>query len=293
MMLLPKFDYYEPQNMQEACRLIAKLKADAQIVAGGTDLLVNMKNKKISPKYLVSLAGIRGLTGIEQKKKVFSIGSHVIVSAIKESTDIKSYFPALNEAASVLGSPLVRNRATVGGNIVTARPAADLIPPLMAYEAKLVLASKGKERRMSLEDFLVGPGQTKIKPTEILTKILLTAPPSYTGGSYMKLMHRRSLEIAIVAVASRITLNKPDGVIKTAKIILSAVAPTAVHAISAEKVLIGEKPSEALFAKAAALAMKDCKPITDIRGGKEYRHAMVEVLTKRTLTAALKRAQGK
>ncbi len=293
MMLLPKFDYYEPQNMQEACRLMTKLKANAQIVAGGTDLLVNMKNKKVSPKYLVSLAGIRGLTGIEQKKKAFSIGSHVIVSVIRESADIKSHFPALNEAASVLGSPLVRNRATIGGNIVTARPAADLVPPLMAYEAKLILVSTGKERKMSLEEFLVGPGQTKIKPAEILAKILLTIPPPHTGSSYMKLMHRRSLEIAIVAVASRITLNKSDGFIKTAKIILSAVAPTAVHAVSAEKVLIGEKPSEMLFAKAAALAMKDCKPITDIRGGKEYRHAMVEVLTRRTLSAALKRAQGK
>ena len=292
-MLLPKFDYYEPQNMQEACKLIAKLKADAKIIAGGTDLLVNMKNKKVSPKFLVSLAGISGLTDIEEKKKTFSIGSHAIVASLKESKVITSSFPALAEAAAVLGSPLVRNRATIGGNIVTARPAADLVPALMVYDAKLVLASKDKKRETSLEDFLVGPGETKIKPAEILTKIVLAAPPPHTGSSYIKLMHRRSLEIAIVAVASRITLDKKDGIIKTANIILSAVAPTAVHAVSAEKILIGQKPSEALFAQAAASAMKDCKPITDIRGGKAYRHAMVEVLTKRTLTAALKRAQGK
>ena len=292
-MLLPKFDYYEPQNMQEACKLIAKLKADAKIIAGGTDLLVNMKNKKLSPKCLVSLAGIPDLTGIEEKKKTFSIGSHAIIALLKESKAITLSFPALAEAASVLGSPLVRNRATVGGNIVTARPAADLVPPLIAYDAKLVLASKDKKREISLEDFMVGPGQTKIKPAEILTKIVLTIPPPNTGSSYIKLMHRRSLEIAIVAVVSRITLDKKDGIIKTAKIILSAVAPKAIHAVSAEKILIGEKPSEALFAQAAALAMKDCKPITDIRGGKVYRHAMVEVLTKRTLSAALKRAQGK
>ena len=292
-MLLPKFDYYEPQNMQEACKLIAKLKTDANIIAGGTDLLVNMKNKKVSPKCLVSLAGIPGLTDIEQKKKTFSIGSHAIIASLKESVSLKSSFPALAEAASVLGSPLIRNRATVGGNIVTARPAADLPPALMAYDAVLVLTGKDKKREMSLEDFLVGPGQTKIKPTEILTKIVLAVPPPHTGSSYIKLMHRRSLEIAIVAVASRITLDKPNGVIKTAKIILSAVAPKAVHAVSAEKMLVGEKPSEDLFAKAAASAMKDCKPITDIRGGKAYRHAMVETLTKRTLSAALKRAQGK
>ena len=175
-MLLPKFDYFEPQGMLEACKLIAKLKADAKIIAGGTDLLVNMKNKKVSPKFLVSLAGVPGLTGIEQKKGTFSIGSHAIIASLKESASLNSSFPALVEAASVLGSPLVRNRATIGGNIVTARPAADLPPALMAYDAMLVLTSKVKEREMSLEDFLIGPGQTKIKPTEILTKIVLRRP---------------------------------------------------------------------------------------------------------------------
>jgi CO/xanthine dehydrogenase FAD-binding subunit len=293
MHLLPKFDFYEPDSVAEACKVLADAKTEGRIIAGGTDIMVNMKKGLLSPKCLVSLAKISGLSSVEPITGGIVIGPNLIVAKLIEFDLMRKKFNLLSKAASVLGSPLIRNRATIGGNIVTARPAADLPPPLMAMGARVVLTKKGKERELPLDDFFVGPGQTKIKPGEILTKIIVDDPPPFTGWDYIKLMHRNALEIAIVAVAVRITLDSPDGNIKDARVILSAVAAKAIHAVSAEKILIGEKPTEKLFKQAAALASTDCTPITDIRGGAEYRCAMVETLTNRALSGAYLQIKGK
>jgi carbon-monoxide dehydrogenase medium subunit len=292
MLLLPKFEYYEPENMGAACMLLHQLKSDGKIIAGGTDVLVNLKDGKIHPGHLISVARIPGLSGIEKKGTKVLIGSHTLAAMIAESELIREQFPILARAAAKLGSPLIRNRATIGGNIVTARPAADLIPPLMALGATIELRSKEGTRKLHLEEFLVGPGQTTINPNEILTKIMIPIAKPCSGGDYIKLGHRKALEIAIVAVASAITLDKTSGTIKEARIILSAVAPKAIHALSAEKKLIGAKPSLELFESAAVQAMSDCSPISDIRGGSEYRQDMVKVLTERTLVNAFNAARG-
>lgn len=291
--MLPKFDYHEPDNMRSALELMSSLKSNAKIIAGGTDILVNMKKGVISPKYLVSLGKMKELFVLEQRKKGIAIGSHVIISELAESGLLWKNFSVIAKAASVLGSPLIRNRATIGGNIVTARPAADLPPALMAVGAKVELKGKKGRREVSLDEFFLGPGKTVIRADEILTKIIINELPPFTGGDYMKLGHRKALEIAIVAVAARVTLDKPQGIIKNVRIILSAVAPQAIHAVSAEKVLINEKPTEKLIERAATLAMQDCSPITDIRGGAEYRKEIVKVLTKRTLLNAVKAVNRK
>jgi carbon-monoxide dehydrogenase medium subunit len=293
MLLLPKFDYHEPESMKSAFALLSGLKANAKIIAGGTDVLVNMKKGLISPKYLISLAKMEELFVLEPRKKSTAIGSHVIVSELAESAFLWKNFPVIAKAASVLGSPLIRNRATIGGNIVTARPAADLPPALMAVGAKVELKSKKGRREVGIDEFFLGPGKTVIRPDEILTKIIVNELPPFTGGDYIKLGHRKALEIAIVAVASRITLDKPQGVIRNARIILSAVAPQAIHAVSAERILINEKPTEKLIERAATLAMQDCRPITDIRGGEEYRKEIVKVLVKRTLVNAVRAVNRK
>ncbi|HOV90806.1 MAG TPA: xanthine dehydrogenase family protein subunit M [Syntrophorhabdaceae bacterium] len=291
MLLLPRFDYEEPKDLHEACKIMAGLKDNGKILAGGTDLLVNMKKGLIFPKCLVSIGKIPGLSEIEPQNGSISIGSNLIVAKLTEFDLIKQRYSILYESAASLGSPLIRNRATIGGNIVTARPAADLPPSLIALSARIKLKNKKGERELKLEDFFKGPGETVIKKDEIMTSIIIDEPPPFSGGNYIKLGHRRALEIAIVAVASFITLDKPDGIIKDAKILLSAVAPTVIHAVSAEGALIGEKPTGKLIEKVASLASQECSPIDDIRGGAQYRCAMVEVLTKRTLTAALKQAK--
>lgn len=292
MLLLPKFDYDEPKSLQEAFRILAELKQDAKVIAGGTDLMVNMKKGIVAPRRLVSLRRIGALREIEMKKNSIVIGSHVTVRELASLPDIAERLTVLARAASSLGSPLIRNRATIGGNIVTARPAADLPPALMVLGAKVELKGKGKKRTVPLDAFFTGPGSTVIEADEVLTRIFISTAPPCTGADYVKLGHRAALEIAIAAVASRITLDKRDGSIKDARIVLGAVAPKAVHASSAERVLMGERPSDEIFAEAAKKAMDDASPIDDIRGGAAYRREMVRVLTKRTLHGALTAARA-
>ena len=292
MYLLPRFSYFEPRDGDEVCRLLSEMKEKATVLAGGTDVLVNMKRGDLKTANVVSILRIREIQGVEARKECFRLGATLLVVEISESAMLHQHLPALVKAARLVGSPLIQNRATIGGNIVRASPAADLPPPLMAYGARVVLTSVVGTREVSLDDFFVGLGETVIQPTEILSSIIVDKPPAHTGADYIKLGHRNAMECAITAVASRITLDKPDGVIKDARVVLSAVAPKTIHASAAEKILTGEKPSEELFVKAAALASKECSPIEDIRSGAEYRRSMARVLTKRTLLSAWHEARG-
>lgn len=285
-LLLPKFEYLEPRDLSEACTFMGEYGGNVKVIAGGTDILVNMKKGLLSPKYLLGVSRIDGMSEVGPQNGAISIGPSLIVAKLNEFELIRKKMPVLSRAASVLGSPLVRNRATLGGNIVTARPAADLPPALLVLGAKVTLRSVKGSRIVPLQDFFRGPGQTVMEPDEILTAVAVDEPPPFTGSEYLKLGHRNALEIAIVAVAVRITLDKPDGVIKEARIVLSAVAPTAIRAPKAEAALVGEKPSETVFVRAGEIAGTECSPITDIRGGAEYRCAMVETLTRRALSSA-------
>jgi len=291
-MLLPKFDFHEPATVAEACQIMAEYGAKAKVIAGGTDLMVNMKKKLVSPEQLVSVSRIEELKKLDSSGNMLKIGSCFTVADIAASEVIGKKWKALCAGAKALGSPLIRNLATIGGNLGSARPAADLPPSLMVYGAKVVLKKKSGERVISMDKFFRGPGLTEITPDEILTEIQIDAPPAYSGAGYINLGIRQAQDCNLVNVASFITLDGPGGAIKTARIVMGCVGPTHLRAPSAEKALVGEKPTDALFAKAGDAAMKDCSPINDFRGSAEYKKAMVGVLTKRTLGIAYKEAMG-
>jgi carbon-monoxide dehydrogenase medium subunit len=290
-MLLPKFEFHEPITLPEACEIMGELKDKGRPLAGGTDLLVNMKKKLIAPGNLVSLSRIEELKEIEASNGVLKIGACVTAVELTESEVISGSFGALVGGAASLGSPLVRNMATIGGNIVTARPAADLPPALMVYGAEVVLKRSSGDRVVPLEDLLKGPGETLLGPDEILTQVLLIKPQPAAGAAYVKLGVRKTLEISLVNVAAYIGLDSQDGSIQTARVVLGAVASTPIRAPSAEKILLGEKPSDALFEDAGNEAAKDSRPIDDYRGSAEYRRDMVKILTRRALSKAYRDAQ--
>jgi CO/xanthine dehydrogenase FAD-binding subunit len=291
-MLLPRFEYHEPATLVEACRMMAELGGRVRPIAGGTDLVVNMRRRTVTPEHVVSLGCIRELCAMEWCGSTFTIGACCTVASLADSSEIASKFHALREGALNLGSPLIRNLATVGGNLVPARPAADLPPPLMAHGGSVALQSNQKQRIVPLDQFFVGPGQTVMKPAEILAGILVETPPAYSGSSYIKLGTRRALEISIVSVASFLTLERPGGKIQSARIVLGAVAPAPIRARDAETALIGENPSRSLFIKAGETAAGESRPIDDHRGTAEYRKDMVSVLTQKTLHLALERAKA-
>jgi CO/xanthine dehydrogenase FAD-binding subunit len=292
-MLLPKFEYHEPLTLEEALRLLSEFGGNAKCLAGGTDVLVRMKLKVDKPTHLVSIARIPGLDEIiPREKHGVTVGGGVTAAALSRHELIMDRFTPLAVAASRLGAPMIRNRATIGGNLANARPAADFPPPCMVLNATLRLKSSAGERDIPVNDFFRGPGETVIEPHELLVAIDMETPPPWSGGAYVKLGARKALEISMVNVAALITLDSPDGRITNARIALGAVAPTPVRAFAAEQLLIGEKPSEELFQRAGEVGVGMCSPITDHRGTMEYRCMMIEVLTKRALGMALEQARS-
>jgi CO/xanthine dehydrogenase FAD-binding subunit len=285
-MLLPRFEFHEPATVEEACRILGELGEKAKTLAGGTDLFVNMKKKVLAPEHVVSLDRIESLSELGPSNGTLRIGACAKAVEIADSDAVKADFPALQEAACKLGSPLIRNLATVGGNLVSARPAADFPPPLMAYGAKVVLKSSKGERTVALADFIEAPGQTVLAAGEILETILLEKPEAHSGSAYIKLGIREALEISLVNVAVFMTTEGSDGPIEAARVVMGSVGPTPLMSPSAEKVLLGEKPSEALFLAAGAAAAMDSRPIDDFRASADYKRAMVKELTRRALAQA-------
>ncbi len=290
-MLLPRFEYHEPRTLEEVLRLLSELGGNARVLAGGTDLLVRMKLNVDKPSHVISLEKVPGLNTITPRNSHgVTIGSTVTACSLSENELINERYGPLAIAASRLGAPMIRNRATIGGNLVNARPAADLSPATMVLSANLKLKSMRHERLVAVNDFFVGPGQTAIEENELLVSLEIDAPLPWTGGSFIKLGARKTLEISMVNVACLLTLQSADGHISDVKIALGAVAPTPVRAYAAEDFLLGQKPSESLFKEAGSIGVGMCSPITDHRGSMEYRCMMIESLTDRALQIAYQKA---
>jgi carbon-monoxide dehydrogenase medium subunit len=291
-MLLPKFDFHEPATVAEACQAMAEYKEKAKALAGGTDLIVNMKKKLIAPPHIVAISRIEEITGLKVSPRLLRIGSCFTIANIAASEAIAKKWSALCAGAKALGSPQIRNLATIGGNIASASSAADMPPSLIAYDAKVVLTKESGQRVVSMDHFFLGSKLADIAPDEIIMEIQIEEPPPYSGAGYLALGIRSAQDIKIVNVASFITLDGSGGIIKNARIVMGCVGPTPLRASSAERLLVGEKPTEALFAKAAEAAIETASPrgAAYSRASAKYKKEMVGVLTRRTLGIALKEA---
>ena len=274
--------YVAPESLADALHIKSESGASARVIAGGTDLILRMRDRVFTPELLVDLCRIP-LTGISCGSDQMCIGASVNLSQILAHEDIARLFPALAEACRPFAGPPIRNRATLGGNIVNASPAADLVPPLIAYDARVVLSSVSGDREVPLVEFFTGPGQTVLEPDEILTEVRLPLMPARTAAHFIKLGQRRSMAISIVNLCTRLSLAE-DRKIATARIALGAVAPTPMRAVAAEKALMGTALSPEMIEQAAQLASKEISPISDVRASGDYRRRMTRVLVRRALT---------
>ncbi len=292
-MLLPKFDYHEPATLEEALHLLSEFGGNAKVLAGGTDLLVKMKLKIDKPTKVISIARVPGMDAIIPRNgHAVTVGAAATAAQLSCHELIRERFTPLALAAGKLGAPMIRNRATIGGNLVNGRPAADFPPACMVLNAYVKLKSNSGERDVPVSDFFRGPGDTLIEPNELMVSVSMETPQPWSGGHYIKLGARKTLEISMVNVATMITLQSPDGPILDARIALGAVAPTPVRAFAAEELIIGQQPSEELFRRAGEVGVGMCSPITDHRGTMEYRCMMIEVLTRKSLQASLEQARS-
>ena len=289
-MRLNEIRIYTPRTIAEAVKLLVDLK-DARIMAGGTDLLVDIKQGLVKVKDIISLQDIEELKGIEKKGERIRIGAATSPKEILFSTLIVKHFPALADAAGLMASPQVRTLATIGGNITSAVPSADLPPTLIAADASVELRCARSSREMPLSEFFTGPRETVCRAGELLASVFLPLPPPDTGISYKRFTLREANALAVASVASRLTLQ--SGKIKKAAVVLGAVAPTPVLAQKTSEFLQTKAPSPKIFEEASAIASKEGKPISDIRGSAWYRKELVQVLTRRSLSGAFERARGK
>jgi len=284
LLKLPKFDHLEAKTIEEACSLLAKYKGKARVIAGGTDLLVSMKRREISPQYIINIKTIPNLDGINySQKEGVVIGALATLAEIESSPLIQERFPILSSAAHQTGSPHIRNVGTIGGNLCNAAPSADMAPPLIGLGAKAKIKGLKGERVVTVEQFFLGPGESTLQVGEILTQILVPNPPPYTRGVYLKLPARTAIDIAVVGVAVVVTLDSQGINIVDAKVVLGAVAPTPIRARQAEDIIKGRMLNDELIAKAAQAAADEAKPISDVRGSASYRKEIVKVLTHRAL----------
>ena len=277
-----RFNYLEATTIKEAVSLLGKYDGKARVMAGGTDLLVQIRNKAIKPEYVVDIGYIPKLDYIEyDDKQGLKIGALTPIQAMEKSDRLQRQYPVLTQAAGLLGSMAIRNVATIGGNLCNAAPSADNAPSLIGLSAKARIIGPDGERLVPLEGFCTGPGCTVFKKGEILVEIQVPSPPAGAKGVYLK--HGRSaIDLAVVGVAVIMVLEGGD-TCRDIKVVLGAVAPTPLRAKKAEGVLIGKKVEAALIEKAAQTASEEARPITDVRASAEYRREMVKVLTRRAL----------
>lgn len=263
------------------------------LMASGGSIRAALKDeRKSSPAYLISLHKLNELKGIHKADNgALKVGALTTITEIERSSDIRKGWTALAEGADNLGSPLVRNSGTIGGNIANARPAADTAVPTIALGGVLTLQGKNGTRTVKAEEFPKGPGITVIKPDEILTTVSFPKSVPYSGSAYYKLANRKALEISTVGVAVWVCLEKPGGAVADIRVALGAVGPTPILAESVKETIIGSVPNDDIIDAAVKAVVSDSRPIDDHRGSAWYRIEMVETLTRRMLKLALKRAE--
>ena len=281
------FEFYQPASLQEASRLLRENGPGGRFLAGGTDLVIAMKEKGLVPKYIVDLKRIAGLSGIrEQGDGSIAIGALTTMREIEISPLITKKYSFLSQSAAEVGSIQIRNRATVGGNMANATPSADVAPALIALNATAKITGASGDRTVPLEEFFRGPGQTVMGTDEILTEITIPKTGPRLAGEYIKFSPREMMDLAYVGVAVSYNLGDSDKKCDGVRIVLGAVAPTPIRAKRAEAALEGQVLTEALAEKVGQIAAEEAKPISDVRSSADYRRAMVGAMTKRALLNA-------
>ena len=285
-----RFDYVAPTTIQEACQALAS-NPEARPLAGGTDLLIQMKERGRRVPLIVSLRWVDELKGLGANGKL-EIGAMATCGELAWSREVAAGWPIVRDGADLVGSIQIRNRATVGGNMCNAAPSADVAPALIALGATAEIAGANGRRSMPLAELFRGPGQTALSPGELLARITAERPAAGSGGAYLRHVPRREMDIAVVGVAVQLQLDGDGRTVRDARVVLASVAPTPIRSASAEKALVGQPINEETLRRAGEGAAADARPISDVRASADYRRELLKVYTRRVAQIAYTRARG-
>jgi carbon-monoxide dehydrogenase medium subunit len=291
VMIPAAFEYHAPASLDDATALLAKLGDEAKVLSGGQSLIPLMKLRLSSPPHVVDINGIPGLSYIREVDGVLAIGALTRESELEESEIVRERYPLLHETCKVIADPLVRNLATIGGNLAHADPANDHPATMLALGAELVARGPSGQRRIPITSFFTGPFETTLELGELLVEIRVPVPAPRSGGAYLK-FERKVGDFATAAVAAQLTL-RGDGTCEQAGIALTNVGLMPIKAVSAEAALRGRRLDEPTIASAAELAAEAAEPTADLRGSVAYKKDLVRVLTARALRKAIERAQAR
>jgi len=284
--------YHAPATLKDAVKLLTGCKGNTQILAGGTDLLVRMRTGFSEPDHIIDIKRISPMCKIARDGKGFSIGAAVSSAEMSENAALVKAWPGVVEAAALIGSTQIQGRATIAGNLCNASPAADSVPAMVAAGAKALIRGPKGKRKVAVEKFCKGPGQTILKRNELLEAVLLPAKPARTGDAYLRFIPRTEMDIAVVGAGVCVTLDR-KGVCTSARVSLGAIAPTVLLVSKAAKALVGTKLDDEALDALAAQCSAAARPIDDKRGTKEFRIHIAGVLARRAAIIARDRALGK
>ncbi len=287
---LEEFEYAVPKTVDEAVSLASEHGKDGKLLAGGTDLVVLMSRRKLTPRYIINISKIRGLDFVAYDKNAgLRLGAMCSLRSIETSDDIKENYPVLVEAVKVMASVQIRNMASIAGNLCNASPAADTVPPLLVLDARVKLVGKGGERSVPLDAFFVGPGKTVMQAGELMTEIVVPALSRGTATAFAKI-GRTPTDISKVSAAVLLTVNGKS--CQEVRIALGSVGPTPMRARNAEEILRGKLITDELIEKAAKEASEEAKPITDVRSTATWRSQVTGHLVKSLLNRNFKRVSS-
>jgi carbon-monoxide dehydrogenase medium subunit len=279
---ITSMEYFSPKNLTETLTLIGRWMDRAKLIAGGTNVIPDMRAKSIKPQVLIDLSQVKNLSYIREEKKIIRVGALTTISELASSKMIQKYAPILYEAARQIGNPLVRNRATIAGNLADASPAADTAVPLLVLEATvLVEKQKTKVKQIPIDRFFIGPNRTVLKKDELVREILFPKPTTSTKMAYSKFGMRNAMAISVVSASVLIEMEK--GRVKKARVGLGAVAPTPIRTYGIEEMLMDQRITEELIEKCGEKVQEEIRPITDIRASLEYRKSLTSVMLRRLL----------
>lgn len=281
------FDYHEPVTAVEVCQCLKELGEEAAVIAGGTDLIIQMKQGRRAPKHLVNIANITELSEVKSETDGIRIGATALLSAVVDNPDINKDIPMIAKAAYTVGSTQIRNLATIGGNICNAAPSADMSPALVALDSVLAIAGPNSKRELPITDFFKGPGSVALEHDELLTSIFVPKPRAGTRMIYLKHGPRLAMDCSVAGVSLALCVDPQTGICDNVRLVLGAVAPTPVRARQAEQMITGRRADEIDFRAVGAAAASEASPISDVRSSAEYRLEMVSVLTVKALEALL------
>jgi len=280
-------EYVTPKDLGEVFKALEGKKGRIKFIAGGTNVMPNIRSKAISPEVIIDLTGLKDLAHVREEAGMVSIGALTTIAAVASSGLIRKLSPILASAAASLGNPLTRNRATLGGNLADASPAADTAPPLLALEATVHSARPGgRGREIPLDQFFLGPRRTVLEEDEIMTRITFPKPKDPSAGSHIKFGLRNAMAISVASIA--VMLEREGKRCRKARVALGAVAPKPIRACLVEKRLEGKELDREVIEASAAAIQEEISPISDIRASAQYRRLVTSVLLKRSIEEALK-----